>query len=329
MFSQLKYRGVFCLLVCAVTIGLLFPNHVKAGEKQWPDKPISFVVAFGAGGGLDTSARLLAKYWEQELGVEITVVNRPGAGSLVGNTYFMGLPDDGTSILMGGQIYYSASIVLQGASYAFEDMSLLSFIAFNDECLSVLSNSPYQTFEELNREIQNNPGKIRFSTASGSPAQLMLEALIKKYNWNIKTVNYDSAASRQAALLGGHIDVCTGGITTALKNDEKVLLIMGDRSHPALPDIPALNQLIDHPVNANGTYQFVAVHTSFKEKYPDRYQILLDSLSRTWNRPDFQQALKDIGMDKIANWVGPEESEKLNKKIHETIIELKDTLQGD
>ena len=324
VFEVRRATVVGILLTCVFLAGA---SASWAAAAKWPDKPITFVVPVGPGGGLDTSARLLAKYWEKELGTSIVVVNRPGAGTLVGTTHFLGLPDDGSAVLLGAQISFSNTIVTQDASYKFDDISLLSFIAFNDECLSVLENSPYQTFEALNTAIQENPGKIRFAVVSGTPAKLMFEALKARYGWDVKIVNYNSAAERQSALLGGHIDVCTGGINTALRNDEKILLIMGDERNKAFPDVPVLNELIDKPVNANGTYQFVAVHSTLKSKYPERYQLLLDSLTKTWNSDEFQSALKEIGMDKIASWQGPEESALLNRKVHETVTELKDSLK--
>jgi len=181
-------KSVFLYLITLVTI--ISTSLLVSAAEKWPSRPITIVVPFGAGGGADTSARALAKHWERELGVKLLVVNRPGANAQVGTSYFLDQPADGNTVLLGAQMFYSSNIVLQNASYGIDDISLLSFLELDHDCMSVPATSPYQTFEDLNKAILSNPGKIRVARSPASPSAILVDALIDKFKWDIKTVSY-------------------------------------------------------------------------------------------------------------------------------------------
>lgn len=315
--------------ICLISIFCQFISSTKAdAAEKWPDKPLTFVVSFGAGGSLDALTRRLAKCMEEELGISIVVVNRPGAGGLVGTTYFMELPDDGTNLLFGSQIFLSSSILLQNASYSLDDISLISFLQIDRDVLSVAQDSPYKTFDDVLSAIKENPGKIRISTTSGSSLQIMLDNLKDQLGLDFRSVYFDSAAERQAALLGGHLDVSGGGMLSSIRNGEKILLVMGYERHQLLPDVPTLNEVLPKPVNFDGPSVFVGVHKTMREKHPERYQWLVDAIYKTVTSERYQKTIKEAGTDKVAVWFGPEKSDALNREFHQTVDEFKDSLQG-
>lgn len=317
--------GVF---LCVMSLSLVATSSSAAeSAAKWPSKPLTMVVPFGAGGGLDASARLLAKFWEKELGVKIVIANRDGAAGQIGTTSYMNLPDDGSNILMGAQIFYSTNILLQNAPYSIDDISVLNFTEIDRDCLSVMPDSPYQSFEALNAAIKANPGKIRLSTTNGSPAAVLIDYLVKQFDWDIKTISYEGAA-RQAALMGGHIDVGAGAMMTAMKANEKILIVWGDERLPYLPDVPTLNEVLGKKVPFMATSRFVAVRSSVKTKYPQRYKILAETLQKTYDNPEYQRALRESGRNIISTWLGPQRSEKLNKEIHEMVKQSMDVLKA-
>lgn len=302
-------------------------SAASAQEEKWPTGNLTLVVPFNAGGGLDASARLLAKYWETELGVKLIIDNRGGANGQVGTSYFMRQPDDGSYILVGAQIYYSSNILLQGAKYTIDDVFVLNYLEIDPCCLAVSPNSPYKTFEDVNAAIKANPGKIRVGVTAGSPAAIMTQYLIDELGWNVKIVNYDGGTERLTALMGGHIDVGMSTLTSSI-NNEKILALWAETRNPAIPDVPTLRELFKKDLPFVGTSRFVGVHSSMKEKYPKRYQILLSTLEKTHKNPEYQQALKNSGRDMVTYWFGPEESNRLNHELHESAVQYKDSLGG-
>lgn len=319
-------QSAFLLLV-ALILALSVPFAAETAER-WPSRPITIVVPFGAGGGADTSARVLAKHWEKELGTKLLVVNRPGAGAQVGTSYFLRQPVDGYHVLLGAQIFFSSNIILQDAPYSIDDISVLSILEFDNDCLSVPAGSPYRVFEELNAAILNNPGKMRIARTHASPSAIMVDALTEKFKWNIKGVNYENAAERQAALLGGHLDIGVGGVTSALKNDERILAVWAKKRLPSIPNVPTFEEILGDELPVMGTPRFVAVHSALEEEYPDRYNFLFETLKKTFDNPEYREDIKKLGWEDISFWYGPEESDRINRQIHETINRFKDSLGG-
>lgn len=319
------------LLTCFISSVDLFlarKSSMAFAAVTWPDKPLTFVVAFGTGGAIDTTARRVAKYMEKECGVTVNVVNRPGAGGLVGSTYYMGLPDDGYSILFGNQILFSSSIVLKNASYGIDDISLLSFLYIDPECISVRQDSPYRTFADLQAAIKAAPGTVRMATTSGSVIQALHKNLREQLELDFRSVYFDSTTEKQAALLGGHIDVNAGGVVTALRNGDRVLLVMGSERAVELPDVPTVNEILQKPINLGGTTIFLAVKRSMKEKHPDRFAWLLEAFEKTIDTPGYRQEAKEAGMENKTIWLGPEKSDLMNREIHAAVEEYKDVLEG-
>lgn len=323
-------KSWFLVMICLGVLSLLCRESEaasKASSEKWPSKDLTMVVNFSVGGGLDASARLLAKYWEKELGVKIKVDNRGGASGQIGTSYFLRLPDDGYNILVGAQIFYSSNIVAQNAPYSIDDISLLGFIEMEPASLVVSPSSPYESFEELNAAIKNNPGKLRIGMVSGGATAIMVDYLKKHFGWNIKIVNYDSLAKRMAALLGGHIDFAPVGLMSGI-DKERVLLIWADKRSPILPEVPTLQEVLGQKMPYVANARFVAVRSTMKEKHPDRYRILLETLRKTYLNPEYREALKNSGRDRISALLSTEESDRLNREMHETVIRYKGALGG-
>lgn len=136
---------VFTLLVCLSAALFACREKEATACDKWPSKSIKLIVPFNTGGGLDASARLLAKYWEKELGVKIAVENRGGANGQIGTTYFMGLPDDGSNVLMSAQLFYSANIIVQNAPFSIDDLAVLNALESDPDSLrsrSILLTRP-------------------------------------------------------------------------------------------------------------------------------------------------------------------------------------------
>ncbi len=316
--------GLVFLLVCFCA---LLSGAPSVWAEEWPTKHITMIVPFNAGGGADVSARLLAKHWEKELGVKVVVENRPGAQGQVGATHFLSLPDDGEYVLAGAQIYYSTNIILQDAPYAIDDIAALNFTEIDPCCLVVTPESPYRTFAELHAAIQANPGKLRLGVDRGSPVTIMAHALKEHFNWDIKIINYEGGPQMQTALLGKHIDMGVGVFMSCL-GKERFLALWSNERHPAIPDVPTLNEVMGKELPLVGMSRFIAVRSSVKEKYPERYRVLLETLEKTHRNPDYLQELEKSGRIKVTRWLGPDKSGELNRRLHEMTVQYKELLSG-
>jgi len=304
------------------------PEPVK---EVWPNadtKDITVVIPFTAGGTMDVNTRLLCNYWSKYLGVNFVFDNRPGANSQVGTTYFLSLKDEDTPILASPQPFLSSSVLLQGADYAVEDIAIINFSEIDPATISVSNESPYQTFEELDAAIKANPGKFKIGASAGGGAAIATAMLIEKSGWDVKTVLYDGGANLRTALMGGHVDAATVLLETSIKDMESyhILAVCDNVHYDAIPDVPLFSEILGEEIPVLGTARYIGVSASFKEKYPDRYQVLVDTLEQTYQDPEYLQALKDSGLDAFISWRGPEASAEMNIGQHEMTIEYLDAL---
>ena len=295
-------------------------------EKSWQDVPLTIIVPYGEGGGADVSARQLARFWGEELDTEIVVENHPGKAGRSGTSHFLSLPDDGCFVLLSAQVFFSLNILFQNAPYAIDDISVLSFLELDRDCLSVSVDSPYRTIAELSSAILENPNRFSVPDSLGVPANIILDYLIEKYHWQINRIPCEGAAARQQALADGVIDFCVGGMITALRNNERCLMIYRNERHPMLPDVPGLGEVLGESVPALGTSRFVAVRSTLRKKHPERFQMLIDTLHRARQRNDYQEVLKQSLTHTISVYINQENSDRMLREMHETVAEYKKSL---
>ena len=300
------------------------------GKWEWGD--ITFVVPFKAGGGADTVARLLGEYWGQELGTTFVIDNRGGANTEVGTTYYVKqAPKDGTAVYLGVQIYYASCIQTQNADYNYDDVTVMNFNELDPCNIVVTKDSPYQSFEELNKAVLENPGKFSISATAGGDQMLMIGVLQEKLGWDVKVINYDGATERMTALLGGHVDMCATTLAGSLDQDVTQIVNCGLERNTAVPDCPTLREVCeDDTLPFMGSSRFVGIHSSVLEEYPERYQILYDSLQKIMQPgTDYMKAVAAAHRDSVTGWKDFDTNQQLQSDFWDSCEQYKSYLTAD
>jgi tripartite-type tricarboxylate transporter receptor subunit TctC len=223
------------------------------GEAQnWPrkGKAVSLIVAFAPGGAVDTAARLVAPVLEKELGTNVEVVNKPGAGGQIGYTALTGAAADGYTIGATG----SPSVVVspldksRGAKYTRESFQPLGMQVIDPAVIGVAPNSPYNSFQDLIQAAKSTPGKITASTTGIQTGEHFAAVDIEqKTGAKFALVQFtEGGAQASAAFLGGHVQVFIGNVSDATdlvkQKKIKVLGVMGEKRSEFLPDTPTLKE---------------------------------------------------------------------------------------
>ena len=316
---------------CCISLLSIFVLFSCALAEEWPSGKITLLVPFKAGGSADAMGRGLAKYWEKYLGVPIVIDNRDGASSQVGTTIYSRMPADGNTIYLGCQIYFSANIITHNAKYKLEDFDILNIQQDDAVEIVVLNTSTYKNVESLFSAIKNNPGVLKCGYVAGGPQNIAASILRDKYDLDFKSVTYDNGNTLRTALLGNHLDFMIGNSSgdISVAGMAKVLVILGNKRSGLFPDVLTFEEIFGQEFPALSMSTFIAVHSKLKEKYPERYDKLLKTYQETLNDPDYQQFLKDSLQAPINQYIGPEESKKVNLAIHELVKTYKDSLVVD
>ncbi|MEM9220992.1 MAG: tripartite tricarboxylate transporter substrate binding protein [Pseudomonadota bacterium] len=211
-----KHRGVdrraFVVGAAAGTVGLqiVMPNLALAAE--YPQRPITIVVMYSAGGGTDTIMRKLAEEMANAKGWTINVVNRPGAVGGVATQFVGAARPDGYTVL-GGANYNRFVRVLGHADFVpWEDW--LPFKAGNAlASWSVRADSPYQTLNDVIEAAKERPGELTISTSGTGGVWHELALIIANIaGVELKYVPYKGGKPATLAGLQGETDIAGGGL---------------------------------------------------------------------------------------------------------------------
>ncbi len=327
-------RGVAMGVVAALAIGAFGMSSARAAE-DWPTKPLTIVVPFDAGGSADRMARGLAEYMSKPLGVPIQVVNRPGGAGALGATYFQQqAPDGQTLLVMQATPYLANAILVGGAPVKWDAFKLLNAQWDDYGILAVNKESPYKSLQDL-VEAMKEPGKVSSGIIYGNGGHVQTLVLMDALGIpqdNVRFVTYSGGSPLRTALAGNQVDfeILAGEAAQSIADKMRVLAVLnaGGKSDY---DAPRLNDVLkEMDVDAvpliGGNITGPLVQTEFKEKYPERYQTLLDAYKETLQSDEFQKWAESATMG--AQWVGPEKSQEMVDEAYKTLAKYADILKN-
>jgi tripartite-type tricarboxylate transporter receptor subunit TctC len=233
--------------ILSVAAGLAMAFGASLGHAAYPERPITLIVPWGAGGGTDATARIIGSLMEKELGKPVNVVNRTGGSGVVGHAAISGAAPDGYTIGMItveiAMMHWQGLTELNPTSY-----TPLALVNADPAGLNVSATSPYKTASELVAAIKANPGKLKASgTGQGGIWHLAIAGFLKSQGVDPATVPWvpsNGAAPGLQDLVAGGVDIVPCSIPEArsLIDAGKVrsLAIMDARSSELYPALPTL-----------------------------------------------------------------------------------------
>ena len=153
------------VLKTILATGLLLAGSLVAAHAEYPDRPITLIVPWGAGGGTDATGRILANLMEKQLGQPINVVNRTGGGSVIGHTEIAQAKPDGYTL---GIITTELSMFhwIGTSPLTYQDYTLIGLYNADPSAVVVQASSPYKTMEDLAKAIKEKASALRAGGAN-------------------------------------------------------------------------------------------------------------------------------------------------------------------
>ncbi|MHB8993597.1 MAG: tripartite tricarboxylate transporter substrate binding protein [Chloroflexota bacterium] len=236
------------------------------GAGDFPNKPITIVIAFAAGGSSDVGARIVASIMEKDLGVPIQVVNKGGAGGQLGWTDLAKAKPDGYTI--GGiNLPHLPAIVVdpsRKAVFKQDDIVPLATQAIDPTQVAVRGDAPYKSMKELVEDAQKKPKQMPVGIVGIlNDDEVGYLQMADAGKFEMRPVRFDGAAPAITALLGGHVDVtfCTVGdnFVQAKAGKIKPLVVMDtDRTKKFFPDVPTAKEAGYGEILSSSTRGFAA-----------------------------------------------------------------------
>src|SRR3954447_14553361 len=188
-------RVAAMLATIAATI-LCASSQGASAQADYPNRRITFVVPYPAGGATDVSARLLANKLSETWKQPVIVENKSGAGGVVGNDYVAKAQADGYTVLIAiTQIIQAPSLVEKLPYDVFKDLAPVTQVALSTIVLTVPEQQPIKSVKHLIDLAKANPGKLRYgSFGNATTSHLYGELLKKKAGIDMTHVPYRGAA---------------------------------------------------------------------------------------------------------------------------------------
>jgi tripartite-type tricarboxylate transporter receptor subunit TctC len=234
-------------LITALALGVPILSGIwpKAVHAEYPDKPITLIVPWTAGGSTDQTARVLAKAAEGKLGQPIVIINKPGASTTIGMAEVAAAKPDGYTI---GTLSSTGYLVaLQGRDLPFHPINSFSYVSYYGDNLigiAVLTGSPLRTVEDLIATGKKEPGKLKYGTAGiGTTQHLTTESLQRGSGAKFIHIPQNGSAASMPALLGGHVDFVMETSVWAPfleSNQVRLLAVTTPNRAKAYADVPTL-----------------------------------------------------------------------------------------
>lgn len=233
----------------AILIAALSAAAFSAAQAQtWPNKPLTLVVPFAAGGPTDVMARTLAVAMTKALGQTVVVENRLGAGGTVAANYVAKAPSDGYVFFIHHNGMASATALYRKLPYnPLTDFEYVGQVADVPMTLLARKDLPAANFTELAAYIQANKEKINLANAGlGAVSHLCGMLLQKALGVNLQTIPFQGTAPAMNALLGGQVDILCDQTTQTIPQIKagtvKFYGVTTRSRIKALPDAPTLHE---------------------------------------------------------------------------------------
>jgi tripartite-type tricarboxylate transporter receptor subunit TctC len=222
---------------------------VTTAQAAYPERPITLIVPWGAGGGTDATARIIGTLLEKELGQPVNVVNRTGGSGVVGHAAIASAPADGYTLglitVEISMMHWQGLTELSGASY-----TPIGLVNADPAGLQVRADAPYKNVNDLVAAIKANPGKFKASgTGQGGIWHLSIAGMLQDMKVDPTAAPWvpsNGAAPGLQDLVAGGVEIvpCSLPEARSLIDAGKVksLAVMADKRAALYPNVPTLKE---------------------------------------------------------------------------------------
>jgi tripartite-type tricarboxylate transporter receptor subunit TctC len=291
---MMNTKRVLKTVTVAAGAAALLATGLAGTANAYPDKPITLIVPWSAGGGSDRSMRMVAEFAAKRLGVNVVVVNKPGAGGALGTRAMASAEPDGYTIGMVGSGVVARQYTNPNAN-AMSDLQPIVFFGSDPGALSARADTGFQSVSDFVEAAKAEPGAIKNGNDQPGGSSYVVIAVIED-QLGIKTtrVPYKGYAPTVAALLAGEVQTATVPVPDAIEHHKagtvRILGVAADTRHFMAQDIPTFTeQGFDVVI---GSWRSIVAP---KGVPADRFEFLESKLLETLDDPEFRKVANNAG----------------------------------
>jgi len=287
------------------------PVPAPVSAQAWPTKPIRLVVGFAPGGVADVTARVVAQKLADQLGQQVVVDNRPGAGGIVAaEAVAKAVPDGYTLLLMSNGNAVSASLFKSLPFDTIADFAPVSTLGFFDVAVVASTEAKIDSMKALIAYAKANPGKLNIGTINvGSTQHLSAELFRSMTGFDATVVPYKGSPAVITALRANDVQVAfemlAPVVPQAKSGAVRILAVTSERRNPAFPDVPTVAES-GVPGYAASSWNAIAAPAKTPAALVER---LNAEIQRALAAPEVKEKLASLGV--TARGSTPDEMKRL------------------
>lgn len=287
-------RSLGLLAGAGLAAGLL----PRAARAAWPERPVNLIVPWAAGGGTDAIARIVAKMLQEMLGRPFNVVNRPGAGGVLGHTELANASPDGYTIGLATAELTTYRALGTGQVGA-DSVTPVALINFDAAAFNVRADSPWQNLQQALDAIRAAPGRYKVSGfPTGAAYHIAFGALLQQVGIPVAAVPLvpgQGAAPGFQELAAGGVDITASSVPegSAMRDAGRVrtLAVFSEARLAAFPAIPTVKEAVGVDFSG-GTWRGIAGPRGMNAEATAR---LTDSVEKIYNAEEYRNFMASRG----------------------------------
>jgi tripartite-type tricarboxylate transporter receptor subunit TctC len=241
----------------ALALALCAPGAALA-QDRFPARNIEVILPYAVGGGVDAMGRAFAREASKLTGVQWVVVNRDGAGGMLGFAALANAHPDGyTLVFSPASPLVISPYVTKSMPFRVDKIEPVCQVFENVFTIAVRQDSSIKSMQDLIARAKAEPGKLSYGHAgAGSVPHLSVGAIEQALGVKFNQIPYRGDGPMLPQLLGGQLEFGAPAISSIVGKNLRVLAVLSDKRHPGAPDAPSLADLGYPPVapGLNGLY---------------------------------------------------------------------------
>jgi tripartite-type tricarboxylate transporter receptor subunit TctC len=296
MKSRRKIVAAAVGLIVGYAVLLPLPSNA---QEEWPQRQVTLVVPFSAGGSADLIARLLTQQLQSKFGTPFVVENRGGAGGSIAAAQVAKAPNDGYTLFIGTVSTQAINPFLY-TKLPFDaerDFQPISLIVQLPNLLYVNPKVPAKTVPELITYLKANDGKVNYgSSGNGTSSHLSAVMFQQATGTRMTHVPFRSTSEELNSMMGGHIELAFDSMTTAWPHAQsgavRAIAVTTPKRSPAAPDVPTIGETVQG-YEATG-WQGLFAPAGTPRPIVDK---IAAEVKRIFESPEVVASLKNLGGD--------------------------------
>jgi tripartite-type tricarboxylate transporter receptor subunit TctC len=298
---------------------------------EWPERPITLVIAFEPGGGADQSTLPLKPLLEERLGQTLLMDYKPGAGGRIGfETVFMN-GADGYTIGILTEPHFTNTTIFDTPRYGHEDLTPVGLFSRDVPIWFVPADSPIQDMNDLIEAARARPGEVTVAAGSFTGEQYLTLAILEQQaDIQFRAVNVGGGGAVMTNVLGGHFEV--GVIRPAslagIADQVRAIGIVAEERSPLYPDTMTFDEQLPEDIRIPhfSSTRGMMVSTEWAESDPEGFARLEQALHEAIETDEYKEAMDRMGLPLL--WLGSEEARAEMNATAEAMLQYRDLVEA-